>query len=569
MLRFVKRIGLGYKHSGIDGLLSLCRPYSTSGSVQRIEVPIGGNGSIDLNITPAAQGGNKNSKVVISLPPGLLNARNDGASRISDSVLLANHPSTTLINLNYRLSEPFQKDPKEKFGYPQPIHDCSIAFSHILTDIIPALFPHHPPREAWGPLGRPKIGLMGTHLGASLATMLALTNPNDIDAVAIADPMVDWVMLDEVISNSRQTRSAPSNFRGKRAVTPAMSMDEDIVSAARHLINMRTKLFTTPSAYFDGFASPTLFLRAPGRDTPRTHAEALGLLDAEDDGIQDFDVANDGWEAIGGADSYSPTPQTPPLFATETDQDTITEAIGTDSFGPYDDDLSVPHDATHPDSLASTSVPTLSTSNGMDSATSTTAPAPPSDASSIPPSATTDTLPSNSPPPPSPPTNPSDPDPSPSPPKRRKVLRRWPPNGPADTLLPYFNVYISPSPPDSSPSPPTPSPSSASPPSSPSVSGSASGSTSIESIDRGIHGITSLQAKELVDLLRRACFYGREKGVSEERVQLIDMGKGDGDGLREEIEAKDRNQMTGEEGKEIERERELMRRMVDWLEERL
>jgi hypothetical protein len=563
MLRSVKTIGLAYKHSVIDGLLSLCRPYSSSGSVQSIEVPIGGNGSIDLDITPAARGGIKNSKVVISLPPGLLSARNDGASRTSDSVLIANHPSTTLINLNYRLSNPFRKGPNEKFGYPQPIHDCSIAFSHILTDIIPNLFPHHHPREAWGPPGRPRIGLMGTHLGASLATMLALTNPNDIDAVAIADPMVDWVMLDEVISNSRQVTSSPSNLKGKRNGTPAITADEDIVSAARHLTNMRTKLFKTPSAYFDGFASPTLFLRAPGRDTPRTHAEALGLLDAEGDAVQDVHVDNGGWEAIGGADSYSPTLLTSPVIATETDQDTITEAIGTDSFGPYDDDIppapprsGSPAPASTPSSTIKKATATSLTPPSSAPSDSDTAPSSPSPTSAVTvptssPSSTLEASMASTTPPssdisPSPlaPSSGIDVESQKTPTKRRKVLRRWPPNGPAETLLPYFNVYITPTPQSSQ-------------------SGSVSG------IERGIHGITSLQARELVDLLRRACFYGREKGVSEERVNLIDMGKGDGDELKEEIEAKDRNQMTGEEGKEIERERELMRRMVDWLEERL
>jgi hypothetical protein len=575
MIPSLRRFGVYVCRASNQHVAHTVRAYSARTKTEHVKVPIGGRGSITLDITKPSDEDVKNSKILISLPPGPLSSTKDA---FSDSVFSTNSPSTTLIHLNYRLSNPFQKDPKEKFGYPQPIHDCSIVLSHILTDIIPNLFPHHHPREAWGSLGRPRIGLMGTHLGASLATMLALTNPNDIDAVAIADPMVDWVMLDEVISNSRQAGSSPSNLKGKRTGTPAMTADEDIVSAARHLINMRSKLFTTPSAYFDGFASPTLFLRAPGRDTPRTHAEAMGLLNAEDDTIQDDDVGNDGWEAIGGADAYSPTLQTSPLFVTETDQDTITEAIGTDSFGPYDDDIPpAPPQSSSP-------APASTPSSIIEKANATSLTPPPSAASDTPssPSPTSAvTVPTSSPSntlaleasmastnPPS-----SDVSPSPlaassgidvespkTPTKRRKVLRRWPPNGPAETLLPYFNVYISPSPSTSSPSPPTPSPSSASPPASASASTSASASVSVSGIERGIHGITSLQARELVDLLRRACFYGREKGWGEERVNLIDLSQGhDAEGRKARdgrVQARDEDQA-------------MMRRMVDWLEERL
>jgi hypothetical protein len=541
MIHLIKRIGPGSKRSLNHGLQSLVRDYSSSGRVQRIEVPIGGNGSINLDITPAAIGGIENSRILISLLPGPLLADNDASSRTFRTELQAIDPSTTLINLNYRLSNPFRKDPKDKFVYPQPIHDCSIAFSHILTDVIPNLFPGQHPLKTWGPLGRPRIGLMGTHIGASLATMLTLTNFNNVDAVAIADPMVDWVMLDEVISNSHQAITSPS--RGKRSGISATSPDEEVMSAAGHLINMRTKLFATPSAYFDAFASPTLFLRAPGRDAPRTHAEALGLLDQEGETVEDTGADSDGWETIGGADEYSSTLPIPPLepkdiSTTETDQDTITEAIGTDSFGPYDDDMP-------PVSLRSAlAAPASTPSTTAQKASAISSTPPSSDTSDIPPSlaasstapspSTIDTTPS------SPAQSAPSPDipPPKTPTKRRKVLRRWPPNGPVDTMLPYFNIYISPPP----------------------------QLDSTSSTERGIHAITSMQARELVDLLRRACFYGREKGVGKERVNLVDMRKGDADRLKQE--AKGRSEMMGEEGRD--RESEVMRRrMVCWLEGRL
>jgi hypothetical protein len=141
------------------------------------------------------------------------------------------------------------------------------------------------------------------------------------------------------------------------------------------LLSIRSKLFRTPETYFDAFASPILFLRAPGRDCPSENPDPF-------------------------LTSTSPTAQV---------------------FGPYDDDF--------------------------------------------------DADPSTS---------------SYQAPKRRKVLRRWPPNTTDPTLPPFTRVY---------------------------VRDSAGGEA----------GVLRAQGEELVELMRRACFYGREKGLGEARVQLQKM----------------------------------------------
>ena len=118
--------------------------------------------------------------------------------------------------------------------------------------------------------------------------MLALTCPNLIHSLQVAEPFVDWVSLDERTSKAKDPLTKYS---------------------LAHLVILRSRLFHSPSAYFDPFASPALFLRAPGRDTPAAHSSPL--------------TENEG-------DLYA-----------ETNSDA-------DAFGPYDDDMTsaVRHTAT-------------------------------------------------------------------------------------------------------------------------------------------------------------------------------------------------------------------------------
>ena len=369
----------------------------------------------------------------------------------------------------------------------------SVAFSHITEDIVPNLFPGT--RKDYSSRNEhlePRIALMGSHIGASLATMLALTHPNDIHSVAIANPMVDWVILDELLRSSQTQRPEGSSRTRRSSSNTPVEVSEAVASVAKRLVDVRTKLFASPSAYFDPFASPTLFLRAPGRDTPRTHAEALGMLDDEM-GLRDRTAAEDDWEAIGGRDEYwdgvsekpSRTTSVPPT----TELDTLTEALGTDSFGPYDDD--------HP---SSTTAPPPSPETPNTSSSS------PSIESSSGPKQT----------------------------RRRKVLRRWPPLGPPENVvLPFFNIFVSP------PSQSTPS----SPP------------DGVQDVDEGMNTLFRMQGTELADLLRRACFYGREKGVGEERVLLTHFT-----GLEEGGNV---------DGSEKEGDEERIGMMVAWLRDRL
>jgi hypothetical protein len=264
-------------------------------------------------------------------------------------------PTTTIITLNYRLSP--IPSPQT---FPLPIFDTLKAFDYITS----TRSPHNAGQT-------PRLGLYGSHIGGLLATTVALTEPRSVHALAVSEPVVDWVGLDEM-EEANNTKSSHTRRKPKSPPPPPPSVAPPDPT---RLLSVRSKLFRAPEAYFDAFASPILFLRAPGRDCPTDNPDPF---------------------------LSSPFP-------------------AAQAFRPYDDDFDV-----HP-----------STSSYQA-------------------------------------------------PKRRKVLRRWPPHTTDPMLPPYTRVYV-------------------------------------RDTSGGEAGVLRGQGEELVELMRRACFYGRGKGFGEARVQLQKM----------------------------------------------
>jgi hypothetical protein len=259
-------------------------------------------------------------------------------------------PATTIITLNYRLA-PIPSP----HAFPIPIFDTLKAFDYITS-----------PRSPHNDGRTPRLGLYGSHIGGLLATTVALTEPTAIHSLAVSEPLVDWVSLDE---NQGENSSKSSTTKRKAKVSAPVSLPDPA-----RLLSIRSKLFRTSEAYFDAFASPILFLRAPGRDCPSENPDPF----------------------------LSPSPAAP-------------------EFAPYDDDFQTDSSTTSYQAL-----------------------------------------------------------------RRRKVLRRWPPNTAAPTLPPHTRVYVR----------------------------DTLGSEA---------GVLRAQGEELVEMMRRACFYGRERGVGEAMVQLQKM----------------------------------------------
>ena len=88
------------------------------------------------------------------------------------------------------------------------------------------------------------------------------------------------------------------------------------------------------------------------------------------------------------------------------------------------------------------------------------------------------------------------------PPRRRKVLRRWPAVGqPESVTLPHIKIFVHG---QGRPEPNT----------------QGAGETETTNLTQGYAALMRAQGSEMVELMRRACFIGREKSVGEERVQL-------------------------------------------------
>lgn len=407
-----------------------CRYFGYSRHKLRNEVhkvPVGGNGSIDLVfVRPARESTKRN--YLIRLPPGPFPKRctpswpSTTADEIAQSL-----PTTTVIDVQYRLAErDFSTEIDHRF--PTPIHDIYAAFDYV-NGIIEE-------ESAVRQNDESRIAIYGSHIGGALALSLALTSPNQIHGLCIENPMVDWPILEEIANQSLSKR--------KRADSPRKDAQ---LEAAKALIALRSALFRSPSGYFDSFASPVLFLRAPGRDTPLTNSAAPAS------GDQGFFQGS------------------PIRYGDEDDEVGLVE-YEDQAYGPYDDEWHAAETTKErnqyyriddKDNEGSGQLQSLQTQEGASGS---------DDESNAIMRHQQQVHP-----------------------RRRKVLQRWPPNNAysEDALLPLVSI----------------------------LSGSSISHGDMSAGDAvDISPVIDMQVVELAELLRRACFWGRERSFAEERVTL-------------------------------------------------
>ncbi|KAL2415534.1 hypothetical protein ABEF95_001938 [Exophiala dermatitidis] len=202
--------------------------------------------------------------------------------------------TTWLVTINYRLrAGPAEEDDEKgpKFQFPIPIHDVTTVFEYLnsASPTLPWNSREQQDQEDGPPAPPPKICLLGSHIGGALATMLTLTESDRVHALAALEPMVDWVGLDELVKvQGQEQQHHDSRKRTTHAATAAL-----VAAAAEKLIKLRARLFDSPSAYFDPFASPLLFLRAPGRDTPTSTSTPIPSLTSTNKTILGDSPVND------------------------------------------------------------------------------------------------------------------------------------------------------------------------------------------------------------------------------------------------------------------------------------
>ncbi|KAL4895373.1 hypothetical protein BDV59DRAFT_154093 [Aspergillus ambiguus] len=232
---------------------------------QSYGVPVGGSGDITVNVVESASASTHgHSNVIIHLPPGPLfkseesdsipDAQGEDMAKPEDLHMqartakiprsMAKTTQATIVTINYRLGRHHQR-PGHSYQYPIPVHDTLAGFDWVLQNLRPA-----------------RLGIIGGHIGGSLALMLALTEPQSVNAVAALEPVCDWPGLDEYCKQKAETDSQATLKGRKPARTRCAPWD--LVP----LLKARNTLFSTPERYFDAFASPILFLRSPGKDVP-------------------------------------------------------------------------------------------------------------------------------------------------------------------------------------------------------------------------------------------------------------------------------------------------------------
>lgn len=466
---------------------------SRSHQDETVAIPVGGNGAVNLKISRTTQP-TKNNNVLVYLSAGpLLESSSQDLAVTNTTTLRDAFPHTTIVDLQYRISlrdtgvhhgRSKHNNTAPDHRFPTPIHDVFAAWDYITDEL--ELY-HHDVIDGKKIYYKPRICLLGSHIGGALALTLALTNPNAISAVAVVDGLVDWTGLDELAGEDGTRESLKEKRKNK--TSKKENEREALRRAAHELMRLRGRLFRTHSGYFDAFASPLLFLRAPGRDTPvepmvdvqgvvmryGDERKELAIVDTRPE--EAFGPYDDDWHSREHEEVHHTDVDGHDGALAETMETPILEGDTTGKLKDVDTDVESGTAATSDtSSLTSTSAETDSTDTSLSSFD---------------------------------PTSSSEPS---TPPRRRKVLRRWPPTAqPEDVLLPHINIFTTKS--SSEPA--------SQPPSGP-FEATSSNLHDTSSID--ISPVINLQASEIRDLLRKACFWGRERSFAEERVTLTRLG---------------------------------------------
>lgn len=170
----------------------------------------------------------------------------------------------TVVRLNYRLSA--------QYPFPTPIHDVLAGYDWITKHL------RRGPdglSEGSDSSGLGKLGVCGELIGGSLAGMLALTEchatKQGITAAGIGNPIADWTLITFEGQNTHPVHASSAHDGDtimKRLNASPTSSTLDGIPTSETLLSLRDSIFPKAEKYFDPFASPSLFFRAPTFDLP-------------------------------------------------------------------------------------------------------------------------------------------------------------------------------------------------------------------------------------------------------------------------------------------------------------
>ncbi|POR33103.1 Uncharacterized protein TPAR_06695 [Tolypocladium paradoxum] len=222
---------------------------------ERVDVRCGSAGHVTIDLFNAPEN-SPESALLIHLPP--FPSSDDSEARLPE--FLQHLP---VASINYRWAATSQAIGQNgalvPLCWPTPTHDTAFAFAWLLETLAP-------PKN-----GRRDIYVYGSHLGASLATSLALVEAHSharfgVRGVVAYNGIYNWTMfLPDHRINKPPTRP-------KKAVAPAQPAEG---SHLHRLQDEMPGLFDDPTNLFDPFASPSLFFHSPGLVVPRSFSMSM------------------------------------------------------------------------------------------------------------------------------------------------------------------------------------------------------------------------------------------------------------------------------------------------------
>ncbi|KYK61042.1 hypothetical protein DCS_02182 [Drechmeria coniospora] len=228
------------------------RCFSCRSSPERFSVRCGSAGHVTVDLFNRPEG-SPESALLLHIPPFPCS---DGAAASLPEFL----QHLPVASINYRWGPTSLVAGHEEgmiprpFLWPTPIHDVAIAYAWLVEKLAP-------PGNS-----RRNIYVYGSHLGASLATSLSLTEAHTharfgIRGLVTYNGIYNWTMfLPDHRVNKRQKK-------GQAIIPPPQPAE------GSHLHNLQQempRLFEDPSQLFDSFASPSLFFHSPGLHVPRS-----------------------------------------------------------------------------------------------------------------------------------------------------------------------------------------------------------------------------------------------------------------------------------------------------------
>ncbi|GKU01000.1 hypothetical protein FLAG1_02549 [Fusarium langsethiae] len=213
-------------------------------SHERISVRCGSSGHVSIDLMNIAE--QPNSPLFIHLPSFPSNDKQPAPI----PRFLQGKP---LATINYRWNS-FDRENIDHV-WPTPIHDTSFAYKWLVENLAPE------------GIKRRDIYVYGSHLGASLATSLALTEsqphkPFAVRGLVSYNGIYNWTMF---------FPDHPVNSPGQFARNPKAYHRPLEGTYIHHLQYIMPALFKSTADTFDVFASPSLFFHNPGIKVPSSY----------------------------------------------------------------------------------------------------------------------------------------------------------------------------------------------------------------------------------------------------------------------------------------------------------